>query len=395
MKVAFTLICLLILRVAYAQETKNQFTLEGNLTGQPVDSVVLGYRGGNGKYTSLILPVVNQKFVHIDNIPEPGMANLYFKNKGEIIPREMVERRSKVFYLEPGTATEAKKISISGDPKNMDELKISGSKTQREFEELNAETAAVRKEMEPVLVALRNEKDHEKAAEIREQLTPFNERITKITYQFFLDHPNSYVTADRIIYYVSSLPLESLKKIYASFSPELKKTTNVMKFAADLKKIESGIPGSMAADFTTIDINGNKLSLSSFKGKYVLLDFWASWCVPCRKGNPHLIELYNKYHGKGFEIIGVSDDDRKPELWKAAVAADHIGIWNHVLRGLDMTLRMKNLPNPTDISDGFGIHVLPTKILIDRTGKIIGRYGDSVGGSEEEMDKMLASLFNN
>ena len=384
---------LLFVQLTDAQGTKNQFTLEGKLTGKPVDSVIVIYRAENGKYGEFPLPVVKQQFLLKGNIKEPVMAGMYFKNAGEIIPREMVEGRRLAFYLEPGTGTETKKITVTGDPQKVNEMKISGSKTQREFEELNAETAAVRKEMEPVLIALRKEKDHEKNAEIREQLTPFNERITKITYQFFLDHPNSYVTADRMIYYVSSLPLESLKKVYANFSPEIRKTDNVIKFAAELKKIESGIPGSMAADFTTTDINGNKLSLSSFKGKYVLLDFWASWCVPCRKGNPHLIELYNKYHAKGFEIIGVSDDDRKPELWKAAVATDHIGIWNHVLRGLDMELRMKNLPNPTDISDGFGIHVLPTKILIDRTGKIIGRYGDSIGGSEEEMDKILASLF--
>jgi len=393
MRLTYTLMLLLFVQLTDAQGTKNQFTLEGKLTGKPVDSVIVSYRAENGKYSELLLPVVKQQFLLKGNIKEPVMASMYFKNAGEIIPREMVEGRRLAFYLEPGNGTETKKITVMGDPQKVNEMKISGSKTQCEFEELNAETAAVRKEMEPVLIALRKEKDHEKNAEIREQLTPFNERITKITYQFFLDHPNSYVTADRMIYYVSSLPLESLKKVYANFNPEIRKTDNVMKFAADLKKIESGIPGSMAADFTTTDINGNKLSLSSFKGKYVLLDFWASWCVPCRKGNPHLIELYNKYHAKGFEIIGVSDDDRKPELWKAAVATDHIGIWNHVLRGLDMELRMKNLPNPTDISDGFGIHVLPTKILIDRTGKIIGRYGDSIGGSEEEMDKILASLF--
>jgi len=393
MKLTYTLMLLLFVQLTDAQGTKNQFTLEGKLTGKPVDSVIVSYRAENGKYSEFPLPVVKQQFLLKGSIKEPVMATMYFKNAGEIIPREMVEGRRLAFYLEPGTGTETKKITVTGDPQKVNGMKISGSKTQREFEELNAETAAVRKEMEPVLIALRKEKDHEKNAEIREQLTPFNERITKITYQFFLDHPNSYVTADRMIYYVSSLPLESLKKVYANFSPEIRKTDNVIKFAAELKKIESGIPGSMAADFTTTDINGNKLSLSSFKGKYVLLDFWASWCVPCRKGNPHLIELYNKYHAKGFEIIGVSDDDRKPELWKAAVATDHIGIWNHVLRGLDMELRMKNLPNPTDISDGFGIHVLPTKILIDPNGKIIGRYGDSIGGSEVEMDKMLASLF--
>jgi thiol-disulfide isomerase/thioredoxin len=148
----------------------------------------------------------------------------------------------------------------------------------------------------------------------------------------------------------------------------------------------------MAHEFTKQDINGQTLSLASLRGKYVLLDFWASWCGPCRKGNPHLKSLYSKYKDKGLEIVGVSDDDRDLAAWKKAVEQDGIGIWRHVLRGLDMEKRMANQPNPDDISDYYGIHSLPTKILIDPQGKIIGRYGGG-GEDDEAMDKKLASIF--
>jgi thiol-disulfide isomerase/thioredoxin len=388
-KLIYTLICLLFLQHVYAQAKKNEFTLQGQFSGTTIDSVIVSYRTEKGQFLTVPTPVVNQRFILKGNIAGPVTAIVVFKNKEEAISNEMMDRRRMIIYLEPAN------IIMAGNPGELDDMKISGSKSQDEYEELRAKTAPVRKEMEPVMAALRNEKDHEKQAEIREKLSPYNDRIKKITYQFFMDHPNSYVTADQVKYYTSALKLDSLKKVYNNFSPALKKTVNVLSFAKEIKKIESGTPGSMAKDFTTTDINGNPLSLSSFKGKYVLLDFWASWCVPCRKGNPHLIELYNSYHAKGFEIIGISDDDRKPELWKAAVATDHIGIWNHVLRGLNMDLRMKNLPNPSDISDGYGVQTLPTKILIDPTGKIIGRFGDSIGGTEEEMDKMLALLFKN
>lgn len=169
----------------------------------------------------------------------------------------------------------------------------------------------------------------------------------------------------------------------SSFGKEIKK---------ELDGLRSGSPGSAAYVFSKTDINGQPLSLRDYKGKYVLVDFWASWCVPCRKGNPHLKTLYAKYKDKGLEIIGISDDDGRPEEWKKAVAQDGIGIWKHVLRGLDMEKRQRKEPNPEDISDHYGIHSLPTKILIDPNGMIIGRYGGG-GENDEAMDKKLAEVM--
>ncbi|MNE72996.1 Thiol-disulfide oxidoreductase ResA [compost metagenome] len=123
----------------------------------------------------------------------------------------------------------------------------------------------------------------------------------------------------------------------------------------------------------------------------MLLDFWASWCAPCRKGNPHLISLYSKYKDKGLEIIGISDDDSNLAAWKKAVEQDKIGIWKHVLRGLKRT--SKGYDKSEDISEPYAIHSLPTKILVDKNGVIIGRYGGG-GENDEAMDKKLAEIFN-
>lgn len=114
--------------------------------------------------------------------------------------------------------------------------------------------------------------------------------------------------------------------------------------------------------------------------------------MPCRKGNPHLLSLYSKYKEKGFEIVGVSDDDSNHDAWKKAVAKDGIGVWKHVLRGLDMKKRMNGEENPEDISDYYGIHSLPTKILIGPDGVILGRYGGG-GENDEAMDKKLKEIF--
>ncbi|WP_179413514.1 TlpA family protein disulfide reductase [Mucilaginibacter sp. E4BP6] len=153
-----------------------------------------------------------------------------------------------------------------------------------------------------------------------------------------------------------------------------------------------GAIGSMASDFETNDINGKLLNLKSFRGKYVLLDFWASWCIPCRKSNPHLITLYHKYNTKGFDIIGISDDDQRQLQWKNAVKQDNTDLWHQVLRGAAATADKQGVTNPDDLHHLYNIQSLPVKILIDPSGKIIGRYGDN-DTTDEDLDKALSAIF--
>ena len=161
-------------------------------------------------------------------------------------------------------------------------------------------------------------------------------------------------------------------------------TINKKASKEEIKKMEAALPGNAAEDFTATDTVGNKISLSDYKDQYVLLDFWASWCGPCREGNPHMTEIFNKYKGKGLNIIGIADDDTTPEAWKNAIVKDGIGLWPNVLSGSG---------TENDINDKYAIHFIPTKILIDPTGKIIGRFGDN-NNSDIGMDRMLSSIFD-
>ena len=389
-KLCCVLMSLFCLQQAFAQDTKTatQFTLQGKLSGAKTDSVLLYYTDASGAYAHLSKPIVNNTFTLNGNISQPVSARILFKHTGEVIPREKYEDRMREIYLEPSV------LKLSGNPAEIKKLKISCSKTELEYEELTAKTTSIREEMKPLEEAFMKEKDHEKAAAIHDQFEPYFNRIKKVTYQFFLDHPNSYVTLDMMRYYVSQMKLDSTKAVYNAFNDKLKATDAAKELDAKIKTIESGMPRSTAAVFTKADINGKQLSLTDFKGKYVMLDFWASWCVPCRKGNPHMIEVYNKYKDKGLDIIGMADDDGKIPTWNAAVAKDNVGIWYHVLRGLKMDMIMKHIPNPEDLDERYGISSIPTKILIDPSGKIIGRFGDSFGGTDEDMDKMLASVFD-
>ena len=149
--------------------------------------------------------------------------------------------------------------------------------------------------------------------------------------------------------------------------------------------------GDIIPDIDLPDTKGNVISLSSLRGSLVLVDFWASWCVPCRKGNPHLLKLYAEYKPKGLEILGVSDDDKAEDKWKKAVEKDGIGVWKHILRGLQYkegTYERINIDQ--DVSEGYNIHSLPTKILVDPNGIIVAR---NLHG--EELQTTLKSLLGN
>jgi thiol-disulfide isomerase/thioredoxin len=185
---------------------------------------------------------------------------------------------------------------------------------------------------------------------------------------------------------------EEARKMYENLADTFKSTELAKQVENEIENMKKGIPGAAAGDFNTADINGKPIKLADFKGKYLLIDFWASWCVPCRKGNPHLVEIYSKYHKDGLEILGVADDDSNPDAWKKAVEKDQIGMWHHVLRGFKMNRETGEMNGENDISEGYNISSLPTKILVGPDGTVVGRFG-SGGEKDEDLDKMLAEVF--
>ncbi|MGZ8523228.1 MAG: TlpA disulfide reductase family protein [Chitinophagaceae bacterium] len=372
------------------------FRLNGRIAGQKKGFIKLIYTDKNGQYILDSSAVKKGRFQFRGHITEPTMVYL----EGTVQAKDMNDPNFTSFFLEPG------QIMVSLVLNDFKNAVITGSKTQDEQVEFNKSMAPLIKEMEPLSQeyektakdyrqAVKANKDEttieqlkNKMEEIRGKFDPYTEQIRHIEYNFFLKHPQSYVTAFQLRFHVSYLTLDSLQFFYNKLGNKIQQGSSGKEIAKELEQLRWGSPGSIAKDFTATELQGNKLSLSDYKGKYVLLDFWASWCVPCRKGNPHLKELYAKYKDKGIEFIGISDDDLAEDKWKEAIAKDGIGIWKHVLRGLKYKDNVFDHSN--DISDKFGIHSLPTKILIDRDGKIIGRYS----GEDGPLDEMLKKIFD-
>jgi peroxiredoxin len=376
------------------------FTLNGTLqAGSPM--LRLYYTDADGKSRQDSVQVRDGKFSFQGDIGEPTMAYL----SSASAQTSMDEGHFVDLFLEPTDMT----IVLPAD--NYKKAVITGSASQLEYEALTAAKAPVYAEMEPlskayqkaseaVRAAVKAKKDDRyidtlryRAAAIHDQFDPYFSRTAQIDYAFFASHPQSYVTAFTLRFHTGSLPMDSVRLFYERLGMQVRESAAGKTIAAEIGKLEAGSPGSMAKDFTAAGIDGRTFSLSSLKGKYVLIDFWASWCVPCRKSMPHVKELYAKYKDKGLEVIGVSDDDRDSAAWKKAIAKDGTGIWHNVLRGLDMEKTRQGEKNDKDISEKFGIHSLPTKVLIDRDGKIIGRYDKGTEQEAAEMDKKLAEVM--
>ncbi|ASZ14122.1 AhpC/TSA family protein [Chitinophaga pendula] len=359
-----------------AQSTKDAFILQGETKGIKEGKLYLHYTGTNGNRVKDSSLIKDSRFSFRGQVARPTMSYLVLNGK------DREEGYSTSLFLEPV------KMTVQLPAGDFRKAIVTGSATQSQYAQLQAQQEIVTARYKQQLDSLRAERDHEKAAEIRERLAPYFAAGDSVDYRFFDAHPQSYVTLFQLRFHVSDLPLDALEAYYNKLGKTLQQTKDGQELAKEINQLKNGSPGSKAYTFHATDINGKTLSLADYKGKYVLLDFWASWCVPCRKGNPHLKELYAAYKNKGIEFIGISDDDRDPSAWKKAVTKDDLP-WRHVLRGLDMEKRMKNQPNETDISEHYGIHSLPTKILIDPNGIIIGRYGEE----GDELDKQLQQVL--
>lgn len=185
---------------------------------------------------------------------------------------------------------------------------------------------------------------------------------------------------------LSSLSLKEIKAYFDAYSEEVHNSSAGKKVAAYLQRAASLQPGQPAPQLEGTDINGQHFRLSDLKGKYIILDFWASWCGPCRASNPHLIELWKKYHEKGLEIVCVADDDGNEKAWHAAVEQDGIGMFHHLLSG-----KKRNADGSYDFSADkskiYNVHFLPTKFFIDADGKMVGKMDTG------EMEAKLAEAF--
>lgn len=301
--------------------------------------------------------VNNGKFEFTGKLTEPDLYLVFTPE----------QQRLGVLYLENG------EFSLKGDLKDPKSFKVTGGKQQTVFNQLQEELDALTAKFEPVMKNMQGSDPALLDSLNKAQQVEFS-AIAKKYIAANASEPVGAFIAQQFMQ--QGHDFKEMEETFKLLSPENQKSkygTMLSDAIGEAKKFL----GEPALDFTQNDVNGKPVSLASFKGKYVLVDFWASWCKPCRAENPAVVAAYNQYKAKNFTILGVSLDSDK-QAWLDAIQKDGL-TWTQVS---DLQ-QWKNAA-----AQLYGIQSIPFNLLLDPEGKVIAK---NLRGAE--LQKKLAEIF--
>jgi thiol-disulfide isomerase/thioredoxin len=347
------------------------FQINGAISGRDTGNLILQYTDARDRWIKDTVLVTQGRLSFRGFIEGPVTAYLI----GNIKSSSMEDPNRKLIFLEPGALT------INLHEGDFQHAVISGSRAQDDIEALDRMLQPSRDSVS-VLKAIGNRTPVQDSL-----LNTLYERLNTVKNTFIAGHPDSYVSPYLLSWFHNlGLSLDSAKRLFSRLLPEIQKSYYGRLVKQQFINEEASAPHHPAKDFSRIDLRGRTIRQADFKGKScVLLDFWGSWCAPCRKLSPHIRQLYARYHKNGLQVISISNDT-DPAAWKKAVVTDSIGVWINI--GTDKN----SSPTLARIQELYSVNAYPTLILIDRKGFIVNRFegfGDSVDDLEQAIRQVL------
>ncbi|TCC99623.1 TlpA disulfide reductase family protein [Pedobacter hiemivivus] len=371
-----TLVITAIGLLAFSANAQQGFTIKGKLTGvKNGQKVMLSYRTGEKEVNDSAI-VRNGSFLLKGKVKDVTKAKITLKDpkadKEPMTMEKMMAMDEQDFFLEN------KAFSVAGS--NMKTALIKGGAAQADYLVLKSQLKPLEDKMKPLSEKMGQyfKENNEKAKdELFPKLRAIRVDMTKVEDGFIYQHPDSYVSLDLVESKSGVIDPKRFEPFFKALSPRIQNSVKGKDLAARLKTAKKIDIGQPAMDFVQNNTKGVPVSLSSLKGKYVLIDFWASWCGPCRQENPNVLKVYQKFKDKNFEIIAVSLDNKK-EAWLKAIAADGLP-WIHVsdLKG------WKNA-----VAADYDVKAVPQNFLVGPDGKILAK--NLIGKElEEELGRLI------
>lgn len=339
------LICIIFSTCTQTKNGTGNFTFQGKIIGQDTGTITMQY-GILSTFHKDTAKIINGYFSFQGMIEEPTRAWI---DGGDALNKTEI-------YLEPGV------LSATLIKDKFKYIDLKGSKSQKELDRLNK-----------VLESVKNQ--------------------DSVLLNFVSKNPKSFLTP----YYLQlleakqAITIDSIKAVYANLDLPVKNSRYGRVIKGVIRKKENTSEGGIVSEFKATDNNGQIITLSQFKGKnVVLMDFWNSPCIPCRKAMPHLKSLYNQYHSRGLEIIAVDCYDKNKDAWLSALIQDSTSMFHHVAT----FFYTGEIVNEDIFFDFPVLGGVPQTILISKEGKVLGHWSGYSKENEDSLDKKLAETFN-